>query len=198
MEFLENTCSRQSSNYRIIIPLPSSYEIDPMKKLKLCCFKTLVIFAALFSCSFSTFGFAQGSQNTKVIRIGYTQGIDPLVEQESIAPTVNYLKKHNPEYSFELIQISSVDTVEDIKRSNLNFLFAPSNFYIEISEEIPITHIVTRRTLKGDNPSKTIGSVFIVRDDRKDLNSLSDLKGKTCVASLPNSLGGLVGSFRGN
>lgn len=153
MEFLENTCSRQSSNYRIIIPLPSSYEIDPMKKLKLCCFKTLVIFAALFSCSFSTFGFAQGSQNTKVIRIGYTQGIDPLVEQESIAPTVNYLKKHNPEYSFELIQISSVDTVEDIKRSNLNFLFAPSNFYIEISEEIPITHIVTRRTLKGDNPS---------------------------------------------
>lgn len=77
----------------------------------------------------------------------------------------------------------------------MNFLFVPSNFYIEINEKIPLTHIVTRRTLKGDNPSKTVGSVFIVREDRKDLNSISDLKGKTCVASLPNSLGGWLAAL---
>lgn len=166
-----------------------------MKIRKLSSFKALFVVFAIFAFSFPAFIYAEGTESTKIVRIGYTQGIDPLVEQESIIPTINYLKKHNPEYIFELIQVSSVDTIDDIKRSNLNFLFVPSNFYIEINEKIPLTHIVTRRTLKGDNPSKTVGSVFIVREDRKDLNSISDLKGKTCVASLPNSLGGWLAAL---
>ena len=140
-----------------------------------------------FLAFFTIIGFAEPK---KVIRIGYTHGIELNIEQKTFLPTLDYLSKHLPQYKFELQQVSPVDTLEDIKKTGLDFLFVPSNSYIEIGEQLPLTHIVSRRSAEQDAYSKSVGSVFIVRGDRNDINSISDLRNKTCAASQNNSLGG--------
>lgn len=51
-------------------------------------------------------------------------------------------------------------------------------------------HIATRKTVLSEDPSASEASTFVTLADRKDLDSLASLKGKTVVASRPNSFDG--------
>lgn len=125
-----------------------------------------------------------------IVRIGYAQGLELYHQSSILKETLEYLQKKIPNYRFELLPISSVDTQEDIKKEKVDFLIAPSNFFVELSGGIPFTHLATRIFDGARDPAKTVGSTFVVRADRKDIQELKDLKGKNCAASLPDSLGG--------
>ena len=55
--------------------------------------------------------------------------------------------------------------------------------------------MVTSKSVFSDNPSESVGSVFIARKSREDLKDIPSLKGKVAVASQPNSFDGwLIGT----
>ena len=60
----------------------------------------------------------------------------------------------------------------------------------------PFTHLATRINASGNNAAKTVGSTIIARNDRDDLKTLKDLRGKKIAASSPNSLGGWLAALR--
>lgn len=129
------------------------------------------------------------------VKIGYAQGLELYRQSSILKETLQYLQKTIPNYRFELLPISSVDTQEDIRKEKIDFLIAPSNFFVELTGRIPFTHIATRIFDGTKDPAKTVGSTFVVRADRKDLRDLKDLRGKSCSASLPDSLGGWLAAL---
>lgn len=129
------------------------------------------------------------------VKIGYAQGLELYHQSSILKETLEYLQKKIPNYRFELLPISSVDTQEDIKKEKIDFLIAPSNFFVELSGGIPFTHLATRIFDGTKDPAKTVGSTFVVRSDRKDIKELKDLRGKNCAASLPDSLGGWLAAL---
>lgn len=129
------------------------------------------------------------------VRIGYAQGLELYNQSSILKETVQYLQKTITNYRFELLPISSVDTQEDIRKEKIDFLIAPSNFFVELTGRIPFTHLATRIFDGAKDPAKTVGSTFVVRADRKDIKELKDLNGKNCAASLPDSLGGWLAAL---
>jgi two-component system sensor histidine kinase TtrS len=140
------------------------------------------------------------------IRIGYFSGVELNFESSTLQPLLAQLndlpeknvpsdKKDSPRYQYSLSVISPVDVIEEIKKGHLNFIVAPSNYYLEIADQIGATHLATRKNLRSSNPSRSIGSVFIVRSDREDLRELKDLRNQRAAASLPNSLGGWLAAM---
>lgn len=108
------------------------------------------------------------------VKIGYAQGLELYHQSSILKETLEYLQKKIPNYRFELLPISSVDTQEDIKKEKIDFLIAPSNFFVELSGGIPFTHLATRIFDGTKDPAKTVGSTFVVRAERNDIQSIKD------------------------
>lgn len=68
------------------------------------------------------------------VKIGYAQGLELYHQSSILKETLEYLQKKIPNYRFELLPISSVDTQEDIKKEKIDFLIAPSNFFVELND----------------------------------------------------------------
>lgn len=134
-------------------------------------------------------------QAEEEVRIGYAQAIELSRQSPILKETLKYLEKSVPGHHFELIPLSPVDTIEEIQKDHIEFLIAPSNYFVELSGHLPFTHLVTRIYDGAKEPDKTVGSTIIVRSDRKDLRELRDLKDKKCVASLPDSVGGWLAAL---
>ena len=68
-------------------------------------------------------------------------------------------------------------------------------FFCPKTGGIPFTHLATRIFDGTKDPAKTVGSTFVVRAERNDIQSIKDLRGKNCAASLPDSLGGWLAAL---
>ncbi len=136
------------------------------------------------------------SEEMKVIKIGYAYGLELYEENETLKNTLQALRSHIRGAEFQLVPLSPVDTLSEIEEQKVDFLIGPSNFFVEFRGATPFTHIATRINAEGLNAAKTVGSTIIVRTDRKDLNTLHDLRNKKIAASTPNSLGGWLAALR--
>lgn len=136
------------------------------------------------------------SEEMKVIKIGYAYGLELYEENETLKNTLQALRSHIRGAEFQLVPLSPVDTLSEIEEQKVDFLIGPSNFFVEFRGATPFTHIATRINAEGLNATKTVGSTIIVRTDRKDLNTLHDLRNKKIAASTPNSLGGWLAALR--
>lgn len=119
------------------------------------------------------------------VKIGYAQGLELYHQSSILKETLEYLQKKIPNYRFELLPISSVDTQEDIKKEKIDFLIAPSNFFVELSGGIPFTHLASRIFDGTKDPAKTVGSTFVVRAERNDIQSIKDLRAKIAQPPFP-------------
>lgn len=148
-----------------------------------------VLIAAPLASSFS-------SEKPQHIKIGYAHGLELFQENETLKQTIEALQSRIKDIEFILVPLSPVDTLSEIKEQKVDFLIGPSNFFVEFRGSIPFTHLATRISANGAEPTKTVGSTIIVRSDRKDLNEIKDLQGKNAVASMPSSLGGWLAALR--
>ena len=132
----------------------------------------------------------------KTIKIGYAHGLELFRENETLKQTLRALQSRIKNVEFALISLSPINTLSEIKEHKIDFLIGPSNFFVEFRGSIPFTHLATRINANGKEPAKTVGSVFIAKRERTDLNSIRDLEGKSIAASMPNSLGGWLAALR--
>lgn len=155
------------------------------------CFGLLIFFITT-----NTLSVTSVFASPETIKIGYAYGLELYQENVTIKETLQALHARIKGVDFQLIPLSPLDTLSEIKEQHVDFLIGPSNFFVEFRNSIPLTYLATRIRADGKDASKTVGSTIVVRSERNDLNVLKDLKGKKVAASMPNSLGGWLAAVR--
>ncbi|MEW5722364.1 MAG: PhnD/SsuA/transferrin family substrate-binding protein [Thermodesulfobacteriota bacterium] len=102
----------------------------------------------------------------------------------------NYLEAHVPGYSFLIIPLDFVNVRRAVEKEEVDFILTNSGYYIELEAAYGVSRIATLKNMLGDQVATTFGGVIFTQAGRKDINRLTDLKGKSFMAADKVSLGG--------
>ncbi|MGD1917931.1 MAG: PhnD/SsuA/transferrin family substrate-binding protein, partial [Pleurocapsa sp.] len=105
-------------------------------------------------------------------------------------PTVDYLTKTIPGYTFELVPKTLTEMEPYAAQNQAQFYIINSGMYVDFEASLGANRIATRKNLRLGNPYTKFGGVLITKADRNDINTLKDLKGKDFMAVTANSFGG--------
>lgn len=100
---------------------------------------------------------------SKTITIGILDTIDPWFYVQTFGPTMEHLRKVIPQYEIKSVELSFENLQKAIKAGELDFFIAPSGFFAYVAESAGARHIATRHPQGAKDPSKSVGSVFVVR-----------------------------------
>jgi phosphate/phosphite/phosphonate ABC transporter binding protein len=105
--------------------------------------------------------------------------------------TAAFLSEKIKGYNFIIVPLDFSEIDPAIARSEVDFLLANSSIYVNMEHKYRISRIATlkRKTPHAESVS-FFGGVIFTKSDRKDINSINDLKGKTFAAVDETSLGG--------
>ena len=129
---------------------------------------------------------------SKTITIGILDTIDPWFYVQTFGPTMEHLRKVIPQYEIKSVELSFEKLQKAIKAEELDFFIAPSGFFAYVAESAGARHIATRHPQGAKDPSKSVGSVFVVRANDSRFNNLSDLVKVSVAATDSNSFDGWI------
>ena len=115
---------------------------------------------------------------------------EPGYRPEFISPTLIQLSRALPGYHFRVLEIPAYQSASVIAGHRPDFVIGPSDIFYTLTNSLGAQALATRKTIWAKDGGYSVGSAVVVRSDRKDLDSIQDLKGKSVAASLPDSLGG--------
>ncbi len=133
---------------------------------------------------------SQTVQEKKVLKIGVLAKRGPEKAIKQWKPLADYLTETLPEYSFQVVPLNFEEIYASIKANNIDFAIANSGMYVDFEGDYGANRIATLKNLRLGNPYIEFGGVILTKADRADIESLSDLKGKTFMAVNKTSLGG--------
>jgi two-component system, LuxR family, sensor histidine kinase TtrS len=122
-------------------------------------------------------------------------GEDIAVERWSA--TADYLSATIPAYHFTIVPLGFTEIHEAVEQGRIDFVLANSAFYVELEKLYGVSRIAT--LINQNLPTQqttTFGGVIFTRADRKDINTLTDLKGKSFMAVDSLSFGGWIVAWR--
>lgn len=112
-------------------------------------------------------------------------------------PTMRYLRYRISGYRFVLIPLNIRNLTEAVAHDELHFvLTSTGHFYSMEKEGYGLQPILTLINLRFGEPYDVLGAVVFSRADRDDINSLSDLKGKSFGAVSKNTFSGFQMAWR--
>lgn len=129
---------------------------------------------------------------SKTITIGILDTIDPWFYVQTFGPTMEHLRKVIPQNEIKSVELSFENLQKAIKAGELDFFIAPSGFFAYVAESAGARHIATRHPQGAKDPSKSVGSVFVVRANDSRFNTLSDLVRVSVAATDSNSFDGWI------
>ena len=132
---------------------------------------------------------------SKTITIGILDTIDPWFYVQTFGPTMEHLRKVIPQYEIKSVELSFEKLQKAIKAGELDFFIAPSGFFAYVAESAGARHIATRHPQGAKDPSKSVGSVFVVRANDSRFNNLSDLVKVSVAATDSNSFDGWISAL---
>ena len=106
------------------------------------------------------------------------------------SPTADYLSRVIPEYQFRIVPLDFREIEPAVKNSEVDFLLVNPGIYVNMEVRYRISRIVTLNNLIDGRPSNIFGGVIFTRADRREINSLEDVRGKSLMAVDKTSLGG--------
>jgi two-component system, LuxR family, sensor histidine kinase TtrS len=111
--------------------------------------------------------------------------------------TADYLSTTIPDYRFTIIPLDYKKIHEAVQQGGIDFVLANPAFYVELEKLYGVSRIATliNQNLDGQETT-TLGGVICSRADRQDINTLSDLKGKSFMAVDPLAFGGWIVAWR--
>lgn len=111
-------------------------------------------------------------------------------------PTAEYLSTAIPGHSFEIVPLDFVQVRQAVRDRTIDFLITNSGYYVLLEFELGISRIATMKNLFNHVPKTLFGGVIFTRADRKDINGLHDLPGKSFSAVASESFGGWLMTLR--
>ena len=108
------------------------------------------------------------------------------------SPVLKHLNAALPAYRFRLDNFDAEGLRAAIAQQRVDLVITNPGYYVAMEYEFGLSRIATLTSPLALSPAKGIGSVVIVRADRRDLNTLSDLAGKRLAAVAPQAFGGYL------
>lgn len=153
--------------------------------------KQLLLFFFSLFVLFSTH--AQIHTSPQMIRLAVTQLSEENYNNEITEETIELLKKELG-VPLEVTYYSIEDFVNAIKNGMADIAISGSGLY-RLCLDYGIKELVTTASDQAPNPNHSAAALFLKRKDRKDIQNLEDLKGKTASATRPLSITGLIMSY---
>jgi len=139
---------------------------------------------------------AAHSQAGPPVRIGVLAFLGSEVALSVWSPVVAHLEAALPERRFTLAYYDIAGLREAVSQQEVDFVITNSGQYVALEAEFGVSRIATLDSPGVPSPSRAIGSAVIARADRRDLNVLSDLKGKRLAAVGEDAFGGFQVAWR--
>lgn len=130
------------------------------------------------------------------IRIGVLSHRGDEATVKMWSPTADYLSGEVPGYRFEISPLHFDEVDPAVKFGQVDFVLVNPGIYVNLEVRYRISRISTLNNLVGDVSLNTFGGVIFTRHDRKDINSIEDLRGKHFMAVDKTSLGGFQMAWR--
>lgn len=155
-------------------------------KLKL----LLLIFITGFAVSC---GFAAGQQEIKVGVLAL-RGKDICLKLWE--PTAVFLTLNIPEYKFKIVPLAYSEINDSVKNKKVDFILVNSSIYVTLEMDYNVNRIASmEKSYKGNYYNEYGGIIFCLRSN-SSINKLTDLKGRSFIASDETSFGGWQMAWR--
>lgn len=125
-----------------------------------------------------------------VVRIGLVDTFSPEFYINTYAATIQYLKRQLPQYRFESVEFTNVDSFTRAEALTLDFLVSSAGTFGIRAQEFGAEHIVIRKRSDVKNASSSVAAVFVARADNKSINTLQDMRHKRVTATNLSSFDG--------
>ena len=129
---------------------------------------------------------AEEPTQLREVRVAYIGILPSETTEHAVYPTFDFLKSQlGHKYRFKLFDISNHDFLEEINVLKPHLLFAPSEIYLQLAAipQLNAHDIAALKSVFSSKTSASVGSVFITRADRNDINTIADMKGKRVAAA---------------
>jgi two-component system, sensor histidine kinase and response regulator len=136
------------------------------------------------------FGEKPGLAAPEPIRIGVLAIRGPEQCLKSWDPTARYLSERISGTNFAIIPLAHDQVAEVVRRGDIDFLLSNSSIYVELEQRYGINRIATLKESRLGRTYSRYGGVIFRRQERSDLKTLADLRGRTFMAVSEDSLGG--------
>ncbi|MBW6521075.1 MAG: PAS domain S-box protein [Desulfoarculaceae bacterium] len=151
----------------------------------------VVLFYILLSCAQLAF-----CSETETIKIGVLAKQGSEQAHNVWSTTAEYLTATIPQYSFAIVPIGFDQVRQATAGKSIDFLLTNSGNYVELEFDYGISRIVTLKNSVNNTSATQYGGVIFTRANRKDINTLHDLIGKSFYAVAPESFGGWLTALR--
>ena len=137
------------------------------------------------------------SANTQeFVKIGVLSHRGDEVTSRTWGPTADYLTTQFPNYQFNIVPLD-FDSVDDaVSAGEVDFILVNPGIYVNLEANYRVSRIATMNNRRGGTPYNIFGGVIFTRNDREDIRTLDDLRGKSFMAVDRTSLGGFQMAWR--
>ncbi len=156
-----------------------------------------IIFLFFLLSSFSLWAKNQVVSHTPFVKIGVLSHRGDAKTIKMWNPTANYLIAKLPQYDFEIVPLDFDEVEPAVRNKKVDFILVNSGIYVNLEAQYKVTRLATMINLRNDAAAYSIfGGVIFTRSDRKDIQTLKDLRGKSFMAVDETSLGGFQMAWR--
>ncbi|MDH4164556.1 MAG: PhnD/SsuA/transferrin family substrate-binding protein, partial [Nitrospirota bacterium] len=110
--------------------------------------------------------------------------------------TARFLSRRIPGSAFTIVPLYFQEIGPAVGRGDVAFVIANTSIYVELEARYGASRIATLKNKRNSHAYTEFGGVIFCRADRKDLQQLSDLDGRTFMAVEETSLGGWHAAWR--
>ncbi len=139
---------------------------------------------------------AEAVAEEKLITIGVLSHRGTQTTYKMWSPTAEYLTSKIDGYRFVIVPLDFDHVHPAVSAGHVDFILVNPGIYVSLEVGYRVSRIATLNNLVENETQNKFGSVIFARADRRDLNTLSDLKGKTFMAVDKTSLGGFQMAWR--
>ena len=141
-------------------------------------------------------GYSSAYAEDPFIKIGVLSHRGDTFTLNSWNPTARYLTNKLPDYDFEIIPLDFDEVDKAVKQQEVDFILVNPGIYVNLEYKYRVSRLATMFNLRGEDAYKVFGGVIFTRKDRKDIQTLEDLHGKSFMAVDATSLGGFQMAWR--
>lgn len=136
-------------------------------------------------------GMAYGASGQQEILIGLRANRGKAKAIKRWQPTANYLSQQFPEYTFRFVLFEINSSLNQaVSRDEFDFVLTNPAGYVEMNIRYDTTGLVTLVNKRLGKGYSEFGSVIFTRAEREDIQSFSDLKGKSFMGADELGFGG--------
>jgi signal transduction histidine kinase len=130
-------------------------------------------------------------------RIGTVSGQIDSASEQTFRPFTDYLSQRIPGVRFQMVLLPTIEALlKAADEQRLEFAFSTPVAFVELNFRHRLRPIATVTQIAGGAPYPWLAGAVFVRESRRDIQQLTDVRGKRLLALSPLALGGWLAAVR--